>query len=294
MEAVEGGGSTAMLNGDILERVSLMSGAYPQRYGARTGALVEFDLREGSRDKRSTRVAVSGSSVSIVAEGPLGRSRSGSWLVSARKSYLDLLLSQIFEDPSFTFGFEDAQAHLVRDFGPRHQLRVTGLTGRSRFHEQFDELGANYLYQARTNGWLGALQWRYTGSEKVMLSQQVYAVGGRYHNLNRFGVALNRGSGRDIGYRADVSYAVRPAVMVEASAQAGRSAESGSQDRQLPGSASAVRLEDFDAARNWYGGLAQVRWNVSPAIVAVWERESIAGPQSSELMFHRGSTRNGN
>ena len=34
-------------NSDILQDVSLLSGGYPQRFGNRTGAEIDFRLREG-------------------------------------------------------------------------------------------------------------------------------------------------------------------------------------------------------------------------------------------------------
>ena len=94
---VQDGGSIAMVNGDILDGITLLNGSYPQRYGNRLGAELDFHMREGSRDRSQIRVGVSGTDASIVAEGPLGRAKAGSWLVSARKSYLELLLRQIDE-----------------------------------------------------------------------------------------------------------------------------------------------------------------------------------------------------
>ena len=84
-----------MVNGDILDGITLLNGSYPQRYGNRLGAQLDFHMREGSRDRSQMRVGVSGTDASIVAEGPLGGRKAGSWLVSARKSYLELLLKQI-------------------------------------------------------------------------------------------------------------------------------------------------------------------------------------------------------
>ena len=64
-------GSVAMINSDILQDVSLVSGGYVQRSGNRTGASVEFNVREGSRERPQVRAAVSGTGVSTVVEGPL-------------------------------------------------------------------------------------------------------------------------------------------------------------------------------------------------------------------------------
>ncbi len=83
VEDASSSGSIAMINSDILQDVALLNGGYQQRSGNRTGAAVEFTVRSGARDRARVRTAVSGTSASIVAEGPLGGSKRGSWLVSA-------------------------------------------------------------------------------------------------------------------------------------------------------------------------------------------------------------------
>src|SRR5262249_54541397 len=92
------GGSVAMVNGDVLDEVTLLSGAYPQRYGNRTGAEIDFRMREGSRDRVQSHLAVSAVDASGVVEGPVGSSKRGSWLFSARRSYLDLIVSNLYPD----------------------------------------------------------------------------------------------------------------------------------------------------------------------------------------------------
>ena len=85
-------------------------------------------MREGSRDRNAVRVAVSGTSASAVAEGPLGRSKRGSWLLSGRKSYLDLLIDRL-SDEGLSFGFGDVQAKFRYDLqyfvsDRRNELRL--------------------------------------------------------------------------------------------------------------------------------------------------------------------------
>src|SRR5204862_7302405 len=77
-------GSVAMINSDVLEDVTLLNGGYAERYGDRTGAEVDFRLREGSRERTQLRAAVSGTAASVVGEGPIGRSKRGSWLLTGR------------------------------------------------------------------------------------------------------------------------------------------------------------------------------------------------------------------
>ena len=56
VQQVQDGGSIAMLNGDILDGITLLNGSYPQRYGNRLGAELDFHMREGSRDRTQTQV----------------------------------------------------------------------------------------------------------------------------------------------------------------------------------------------------------------------------------------------
>ena len=127
-------GSVAMVNGDVLQDVTLLNGGYPQRSGNRTGAELAFTMREGSRDRNLTRIAVSGTSASAVTEGPLGRERRGSWLVSGRKSYLDLVVDRL-SDEGLSFGFADLQAKFRYDLTERQSTSLTFITGKSTLKE---------------------------------------------------------------------------------------------------------------------------------------------------------------
>src|SRR5262245_54834192 len=98
-------GSIAMINSDILSRGALFSGPHARTHGDWLGATLEFDVREGSRDRAAVRTAVSGTSASAVLEGPLGKQRRGSWLVSIRRSYIDWLVRKLEPDVDSTIGF---------------------------------------------------------------------------------------------------------------------------------------------------------------------------------------------
>ena len=137
VQQVQDGGSIAMVNGDILDGITLLNGSYPQRYGNRLGAELDFQMREGSRDRTQMRVGVSGTDASVVVEGPLGGGKAGSWLVSARKSYLELLLKQI-DDETTTSG--SASATSSRSWSttcrPSHRARARAVVaGRSRLDQ---------------------------------------------------------------------------------------------------------------------------------------------------------------
>ena len=143
VKGAEDGGSIALVNGDVLDRVAVTSGVFSQRLGDRTGGWVEFELREGSRAARQVRGAVSLTSASVIVEGPLGTSRRGSWIASARQSYLDLVIRRVGTGTRPAFGFTDAHAKAVYDLGSRHQVQMTVLGGRSTLVQDAVEISLN-------------------------------------------------------------------------------------------------------------------------------------------------------
>lgn len=145
-------GSLTILNGDLVESVSFLSGAPPSKYGERLAAVVNVATREGSCQQMFHRGNVSGSGLSWTSEGPLGKSKRTSWLVSARKSYLDWLIKRLSDNPetASAFGFTDVQGKLSHHLNDRHHLHFMALIGSSGADEsrRLQQLGPNSFLKA--------------------------------------------------------------------------------------------------------------------------------------------------
>lgn len=194
-------GSVSMINTDILSHVSLMSGAQPRPDGDWLGATVQFDVREGSRDRFGIRAAVSGTSSSGVFEGPIGRNHRGSWLVSVRRSYLDWLVRKIEPDVDSTIGFTDAQAKLVYDLSQRQQLHLLMVAGDADYHEANPGL-TNGLASANSRNLLGAVAWRYV-RERLVLTQRLSVIVADFANRGLVGQRLADGDTQQVVWRGD-------------------------------------------------------------------------------------------
>ena len=157
VQQVRDGGSIAMINADVLSGVTLLYGSYPQRYGDRLGAELDFEMREGARDRFHGRASISGTDASFVLEGPAGRDRRASWIVSARKSYLDFLLQRLTDEENFGFSFADAQAKVVFDASPGHRFDVSVVLGGSTIYQTGQSSGRNFLNTGRNAGQLATL-----------------------------------------------------------------------------------------------------------------------------------------
>ena len=269
LKFVEDGASVTMINSDAVEEVSLLRGAYPQRYGARLGAGLEFASSEGSRERPRYSLLASGTNAALSADGPLGG--RGSWLVSARRSYLDLFISQVLDDSSLAFGFGNVLGKMVIDASSRDQIQVAALAGRSRFDER--DAGPDALDTADHAGWMGSLAWRHTRASKTTVNQltsRFFATGESYDNHNGAGDLVVDGGASDYGVRMDFS-----------SAATGRLFElGGSYERLAARDFLTFRVpgwhvlggEDYDTDSDKIGLYGQARFAVGPATIGLGSR----------------------
>ena len=178
------------------------------------GAQIDLTTRPGSRDGIHGRVGLSGTSANAIVEGPLAGDR-GTWLVSARRSYLDFLLDRIDPEGNVGFGFSDALARVTFDVSPRHQLQVLTVVGRSLFDEAPEDLGANDEALAKSRAWLAAATWRFTPGARLVMEQRLYVTGMDFRNVNKNGLLLDRGQANDLAWRGDITFLLRDGVIVE-------------------------------------------------------------------------------
>lgn len=125
------GGPLSLINVDAVEGASFSTGGFAPKYGDRTASVTAITLREGNRERLAGEFTLSATGGFAVAEGPLGG--NGSFYLSARRSYLDLL----FKAAGFGFvpAYSDGQIKVVQRLGERNTLSflVIGADGTVTF-----------------------------------------------------------------------------------------------------------------------------------------------------------------
>jgi hypothetical protein len=280
-------GSVAMINSDVLEDVTLLNGSYPQRYAGHTGAEVDFRLRDGSRDRRIFHAAVSGTNAAGVAEGPIGKHQRGSWLISARQSYLDLILHRLTYR-TISFGFADAQAKLTYDLSPRQRLDLTVLAGHSRFENDPTLREIDDVHVGLNASVVGVAGWRVT-LPRLLVSQRVLAADNHFRNQNPSKLELDNGRDRQLAYRADAIVTARPSLELAAGAEAERRDDSRVRRRIAPNRLNLVQLDDYTGDGLLTGTYASGRWTpfsrltIAPGVRA--DRWSLTGQSTTSPWF---------
>ena len=210
-----GGGSVALVNADVVDQITLFGGAYPQDRPARTGAWVDFALREGSRQRVQARGALSMTSASIILEGPIGSAGRGSWLVATRQSYVQWILRRMNSDDTTAFGFTDVQAKAVWDRSPTQRFDATVIVGRSLLDLRRNDNDPNLVSRGDATAVLLTAGWRATRGSSLTTAHRVSASRSSFDNERRDGEPLGSGSGQAVAYRGSVTWMARPSTMLQ-------------------------------------------------------------------------------
>lgn len=122
------GGPIGLTNVDLIKDVNFQTGGFSSAYGDKLSSIMDITFREGNRDEFDAQFDLNFAGFGGVAEGPLFKQK-GSWLFSARRSFLDLLVNAIDIGTSVAPGYGDYQGKLVYDINPGHQLTLLGVWG---------------------------------------------------------------------------------------------------------------------------------------------------------------------
>jgi outer membrane receptor for ferrienterochelin and colicin len=147
------GGPITMLNTEAISDVDFMAGGFPAPYGNRLSSVLEVSLREGNRRRSQFELDLGWAGAGVLAEGPIGS--RGSWLVTARKSYLDLIAGafSLTAIPQYS----NYETKLVYDLSRVHQLSFVSVGGYDsiRFNPDMNKTDDPDTLEIKDVGWRG-------------------------------------------------------------------------------------------------------------------------------------------
>lgn len=129
-------GFFSLFNGDALKSVELTKGGFPARYGGRLSSVLDMRMKEGNKEKIQAECGIGLVSSRLTIEGPLAKNKS-SFLVSGRRTYIDLLIAPVLaatDNGTGGYYFYDYNAKLNYDFGDRNKVFLSGYFGKDRFY----------------------------------------------------------------------------------------------------------------------------------------------------------------
>lgn len=122
------GGPIGMVNVEFIDDVRFSAGGFSAAYGDRLSSVVDIEFRDGNREELETRLKMTMAGFGGAIEGPVGE--NGSWFLSGRKSFLDLIVDAIGTGVAPRYG--DIHAKAMYEPRPGDRISVLGLFGSSR------------------------------------------------------------------------------------------------------------------------------------------------------------------
>jgi hypothetical protein len=174
------GGTVGILDAGLIQDVNFLTGGYPAPFINRTSSVLQVTQREGNREQFQGRLTLGFAGVGTILEGPI-RKHKGSWVISARRSFLDLFTQNLgFGGVPKTYTFSGKALY---DLTPRDRIWIASLAAVDSIRLGATQGSANDQevsnFDIRYNGWRNAtgFNWqRLFGSRGVGLLGVTYST----------------------------------------------------------------------------------------------------------------------
>lgn len=164
-------GFLSVFNGDAIKGVSFWKGGSPARYGGRISSVLDIQMKDGNKEKLKGEGGIGLVSSRLTLEGPLKKG-SSSFLVSSRRSYLDLLTRPFMSKSALmSYRFYDLNAKLNFDLDDKNKVFISGYFGDDQLVTKEKKSPPNATVNARTNlGWgnsIASIRWNHLFNNRL-------------------------------------------------------------------------------------------------------------------------------
>ena len=119
------GGAISIIDLGVVRRADLLMGGFPAEYGDKMSGVFDITTKTGNRDRFAMNLGIDLINAHALLEGPL--SDKGSWLVSARRGYVDLILALMDADEDLRPQYADLYSKIAYDLTDKDKLTLNAL-----------------------------------------------------------------------------------------------------------------------------------------------------------------------
>jgi hypothetical protein len=168
-------GPIGIINVDFIENVNFFSGGFSSIFPNSMSSIMELKFREGNRNNMYAQLEMSMQGFGGVIEGPLSNGK-GSYMLSVRRSYLDLLLGLMNEKVGMPT-YSDIQGKVVYDLSKNQKLSFIDVfsidhqvTKQEDARDNKNNVYPDYNYYTNTSGINLQSLWGNTGYSNISVS----------------------------------------------------------------------------------------------------------------------------
>lgn len=123
-------GFFSVFNSDVIKDVKLLKGGMSARYSGRLSSVIDVRTKDGNNKKISTQISAGLLSSKLTIDGPLGKNKKTTFILSGRRSFFDLFYDLYSDKNVFKsinplrtgYYFYDANGKINHAFSDKHQI----------------------------------------------------------------------------------------------------------------------------------------------------------------------------
>ncbi|MCX6192495.1 MAG: TonB-dependent receptor [Flavobacteriia bacterium] len=202
-------GFFSVFNSDAVKSVNLIKGGMPANYGGRMSSVLEVNMNEGNNKGFHIKGGIGAISSRFTIEGPLVKNR-GSFVISGRRTYIDLIMKAAIPDTSpfagSSYYFYDVNAKFNYKLSDKDRIFLSGYYGKDVFN--FTDRDGGFGADMPWGNGIAALRWNHLFTNKLFMnvtgtfSDYMFKFGSKQ---DQFRFELTSGV-RDVGGKVDFSY----------------------------------------------------------------------------------------
>jgi len=167
-------GFFSTFNSDAVRDVMVYKGTQPAHYGGRLSSVVDVRMKEGNNQAFEGNASIGLITSRLSAEGPIVKDR-GSFFVSARRTYADMILSVMHNNiaKKSKLYFYDLNAKVNYRIGEKDIVYLSGYTGRDKLRI-FEGFGVQWGNATATLRWNHIINNKWFSLTSFILSDYDY------------------------------------------------------------------------------------------------------------------------
>ena len=164
-------GFFSVFNSDAVKSVNLIKGGMPANYGGRMSSVLEVNMNEGNKKRFGVKGGIGLISSRLTVEGPLKKDK-GSFIISGRRTYIDILAKAAIPDTSPFAGsgyyFYDLNAKFNYQLGEKDRIFFSGYYGKDVF--TFADREGGFSADMPWGNGIAAFRWNHLFSSKLFMN----------------------------------------------------------------------------------------------------------------------------
>lgn len=152
------GGAVSLIGLELVQNTQLLIGGFPAEYGEKMSGVFDLKTRSPNTEQFSANFGIDLINATATLEGPL--SEKGSWLLSARRGYIDLILALMDIDEDYKPQYADVYGKFTYQVTQADTVTLNGLYGWDKNRIRLDDVDNNLDSQYdNSTAWA---KWRHT------------------------------------------------------------------------------------------------------------------------------------